>query len=112
MLEQDYVYNARIVNVVDGDTVDMLVDLGFHTYIKDRFRLSGIDTAEVNSTDAAERKLAQDAKAWMANYLNKDVVIKSTKKDKYGRYLAYIYKDSEVSLNDQMLSLGLAKVYS
>lgn len=112
MLEQNYIYNARIINVVDGDTVDMLVDLGFHTYIKDRFRLSGINTAEMNSTDAVERKLAQDAKEWMMSFLNKDVVIKSMKKDKYGRYLAYIYKDSEISLNDQMLSLGLAKVYS
>lgn len=112
MLEQNYVYNARIVNVVDGDTIDMLVDLGFHTYIKDRFRLSGINTAEMNSTDAVERKLAQDAKQWMMSFLNKDVVIKSMKKDKYGRYLAYIYKDSDISLNDQMLSLGLAKVYS
>ena len=111
MLEQDYVYNARIVNVVDGDTVDMLVDLGFHTYIKDRFRLSDINTAELTSTDAAERKLAQEAKAWMANYLNKDVVIQSTKKDKYGRYLARIYVGTEVSLNQQLLDAGLAKKY-
>lgn len=112
MLQQNYIYNARIVNVVDGDTVDMLVDLGFHTYIKDRFRLSIIDTAEMNSSDAAERKLAQDAKTWMINYLNKDVVIKSTKKDKYGRYLAEIYADSDISLNQQLLDLGLAKLYS
>lgn len=112
MLEQNYIYNARIVNVVDGDTVDMLVDLGFHTYIKDRFRLSDIDTAELTSTDAVQRKLAQDAKAWMMNFLNKDVVIQSTKKDKYGRYLAHIYCGSDVSLNKQLLDAGLAKIYS
>lgn len=112
MLTRDYIYTAKIINIVDGDTVDMIVDLGFGTYVKDRFRLARIDTAELNSKDQAERILAQDAKNWLLHVLNKEVIFKSIKKDKYGRYLAelYLLNESE-SLNQQLLDLGLAKLY-
>ena len=112
MLQKDYIYTAKIINIVDGDTVDMIVDLGFSTYVKDRFRLARINTAEMNSKDEAERQLAQDAKNWMLHTLNKEVIFKSIKKDKYGRYLAELFlADQEVSLNQQLLDLNLAKLY-
>lgn len=111
MLKQEYVYNAKIVNVVDGDTVDMIVDLGFNVFKKDRFRLSRIDTPELNSKIEDERVLAKEAKAFMLNYLNKDVVIESFKKDKYGRYLAEIYTEACTSINQLLVDNGLAKIY-
>ena len=112
MLIREYIYTAKITNVVDGDTVDMIVDLGFNTYVKERFRLARIDTAEINSKIEDERVLAQDAKSWMSNFLNKEVIFKSVKKDKYGRYLAELFLPNEdTSLNQQLLNLGLAKLY-
>lgn len=112
MLQKEYIYTAKIINIVDGDTVDMIVDLGFNTYVKDRFRLARIDTAEINSKDEAERQLAQDAKNWMLHVLNKEVIFKSIKKDKYGRYLAELFLlDQDTSLNQQLLDLKLAKLY-
>ena len=112
MLNHQYVYKAKIINVVDGDTVDMIVDLGFYTFIKERFRLSHIDTPELNSPDAEERKKAVEAKNFMSQYNNQDVLIKSSKKDKYGRFLAEIYQlNSTTSINDSLVSNNLAKIW-
>ena len=112
MIKTDYIYNAKITNVVDGDTVDMTVGLGFNTYINERFRLAHIDTAELNSSDPELRKLATDAKLFMIAYMNLDVTIKSYKKDKYGRFLAEIYLPGDTeSLNTKLLNAGLAKPY-
>jgi len=113
MIKHEYVYQGTILNVVDGDTVDMQIDLGFNTSVKERFRLTGINSAEMNSKVEEEKKLATEAKAWMAQHVFSSVVIKSTKKDKYGRYLAEIFLKSDLSesLNSKLVSLGLAKKY-
>jgi micrococcal nuclease len=112
MLTKDYVYVGKIIKIVDGDTVDILVDLGFHTYLQDRFRLAKINTAEINSKIEDEKILAQNAKAWMDKHLGKDVIFKSIKRDKYGRYLAELFLINEnTSLNQQLLDSGLAKPY-
>lgn len=112
MLKQEYIYNALITNVVDGDTVDLMVDLGFGTHRQDRFRLARINTAELNSKIEDEKKLAQDAKNWMMAFLNQKVIFKSMRKDKYGRYLAELYlPDQTVSLNQRLINSGLAQLY-
>jgi micrococcal nuclease len=112
MLNKEYVYTGKIIKVVDGDTVDIMVDLGFHTFIESRFRLARIDTAEIKSKFEDQRVLAQDAKNWMSNFLNKEVIFKSIKKDKYGRYIVELFLLNEsISLNQQLLDLGLAKLY-
>jgi micrococcal nuclease len=71
-----YVYNAKIINVVDGDTVDAIVDLGFHVQATIRFRLAGVDTAEMHSKVESERVIAKSAKDFLIKQiLDKDVRI-------------------------------------
>ncbi len=112
MIQPNYTYFAKLVNVVDGDTVDLLVDLGFYVNIRERFRLSFINTPELNSIDQMERLIAIEAKNFILQYLNMAVRIKSTKKDKYGRFLAEIFVEGETtSLNQQLLDLELASPY-
>lgn len=108
-----YTYKAIVTNIVDGDTVDATLDLGFHVYTKMRFRLNGIDTPEMNSKDEAIRALAKDAKGFLTdNLLNKEVIIIQYKTDKYGRWLADILESSNSpTINEQLVQLGLAKRY-
>jgi micrococcal nuclease len=113
MTNYEYIYKAKVVNVVDGDTVDMQVDLGFYTFVKERFRLARIDTPELNSAVPEERDKAKQAKEYMMQYLDKNVIIKSFKKDKYGRFLAEIYTDinDPISVNDTLIQKGLATIW-
>jgi micrococcal nuclease len=111
-LKTSYNYKATITNVVDGDTVDALVDLGFTVFVQIRFRLNGIDTPELNSKVQEERKLALEAKQFVIDKcLNKKVMIQSHKTDKYGRWLADIYVDN-YNLNQQLLDEQLAIPYN
>ena len=110
-MKNEYLYNALITNVVDGDTVDARVDLGFSIYTEMRLRLYGIDTPELNSKILDERLAAQDAKRFVETMcLNQTVLLRTYKKDKYGRYLADIII-GESTVNQMLLIEGLAKVY-
>lgn len=109
-----HIYSAKVLKVIDGDTIDTDLDLGFRIHTNVRFRLNGIDTPELNQSDATLKLKAQQAKQFLEEQiLGKDVVIMSHKTDKYGRWLA------DVSLvgfdcptiNDQLITLGLAKKY-
>jgi micrococcal nuclease len=89
-----HIYQARIVEVVDGDTFDLMIDLGFNTFTKQRMRLYGIDAPEMRSQ--AGRQLAYDLSMVYANAFN--VIVQSVEaskskqfRDKYGRFLAIIY---------------------
>ncbi len=111
-----YEYRATVVRVVDGDTVDLQIDLGLETYRATRARLASINTAELTSSDPAQRQLAQRAKDWLSAKLPVGIVLTvSTFKDrreKYGRYLVMIRLDrEEVSINAQMVSNELAIPY-
>lgn len=101
-----YTYYTKIDKVVDGDTVDVFIDLGFSVWHKERIRLSGIDTAEKNTA------FGKALKTYMISLLEgKLVKLEVSKPDKYGRYLGKIYLDSEESINDQLIKFGLAKPY-
>lgn len=101
-----YTYFTKIDKVVDGDTVDVFIDLGFSVWHKERIRLSGIDTAEKNTEfGKATKQLLIDT------IEGKLVRLEVSKPDKYGRYLGKIYLGSEESINDQMIRLGIAKPY-
>ena len=101
-----YTYYTKIDRVVDGDTVDVFIDLGFSVWHKERIRLAGIDTAEKNTAfGKATKKLLIDTLE------GKLVKLEVSKPDKYGRYLGIIYLASDVSINDQMIAKGLAKGY-
>lgn len=108
-----YRYNAKIIKVIDGDTVDAMVDLGFSIYTQVRFRLYGLDTPEKNDEDPEARKLAMSAAAFVSDtILNKVVTIESVNKDKYGRWLAKVFmKPEQPTLNEQLITLGHAKAY-
>lgn len=115
-----YVYNAVVVKVVDGDTIDCNIDLGFHTWVCKRVRLLGIDTPELNSTDQAQREAAKEAKEELIENLEGREIILETKldrSDKYGRVLGAIYfeledaGDFEKSYNSILIDQGFAVKY-
>jgi micrococcal nuclease len=120
-----YIYKAELIRVVDGDTVDLVIDLGFDTQRKERFRLYGIDAPEMNTAAGKE------AKAWLigilgpygAIYVQTIQLSTKAKRDKYGRFLAVLYDDlgdidanramktpvSPASINAKMITEGHAK---
>lgn len=112
-MQPNYLYNATITNVVDGDTVDALVDLGFSFFSKMRFRLYGIDTPEKNDKSPTVRALGNDASEYLKKTLtDKRVTVQSVEKDKYGRWLAKITLAPDAqTINEQMITLGYAKAY-
>lgn len=100
-------YNAIVDYVVDGDTVDLSIDLGFDIWHKTRVRLTGIDTPE------KWFDYGKVVKAYTAEQLEfKQVQISTTKADKYGRYLVEIFVDGiEGSFNKHLIEQGMAKGY-
>ncbi len=111
MKKTNYIFNAKVINVVDGDTIDVSIDLGFSIHSHQRVRLAGIDTAELNSPDSEKRGLAQRAKLYLQNsILDRDVVIETYKVDKYGRYLADVFLNGECT-NQKLLDENLAVYY-
>jgi micrococcal nuclease len=110
-------YVRKVENVVDGDTIDVLIDLGFDILFSSRVRLAGIDTPESRTSDKAEKALGLESKEYLKKFLKdaKTVVIKTEKMDsseKYGRILGWIYVNEDtVSVNDHMINDGYAWGY-
>ena len=110
-----YKYKAKLVRVVDGDTADVMIDLGFDTWVKARLRFKGVDTWEKRTRDKAEKIKGLAATAFTATYLelnDGNFTIQSYGKGKYGRVLAEIFIDGEdKSLNQLLIENGHAYVY-
>ncbi len=113
-----YEYFVREVkSVVDGDTIDVIIDLGFDILFSSRVRLAGIDTPESRTTDKAEKALGLEAKEYLKKQLKdaKSVVIRTEKMDsseKYGRILGWVYINGESeSVNNKMINDGYAWGY-
>ena len=109
-------YSAKLVRVVDGDTCDALIDLGFDTWVKKRIRFKGVDTWECRTRDKEEKVKGLAAKAFTKDLLkNSDegkFVLKSYGVGKYGRVLADLFvKGHEKSINDLLLENGHAYEY-
>ncbi len=110
-------YVKKVTKVVDGDTIDVEIDLGFDISFSSRVRLAGIDTPESRTTDKMEKALGLEAKAYLKNQIEsaKTVVIKTEKMDsseKYGRILGWLFLDgSSVSMNEKMIEDGHAWGY-
>lgn len=110
-------YVRKVENVVDGDTIDVLIDLGFDILFQSRVRLSGIDTPESRTKDLKEKTLGLESKEYLKKFLKdaKSVVIKTEKMDsseKYGRILGWLYVNGDtVSVNDHMINDGYAWGY-
>ena len=117
-------YNFRVTEinrVLDGDTIDVTIDLGFDLYKKERVRIAGVDTPEKRTRDLEEKALGLDATAWMKEKLDgaikgdDELTIRTELKGgvgKYGRLLGWLYVgDSDLSLNEQMITEGYAWEY-
>tara|TARA_R100001463_G_scaffold132256_1_gene192792 strand:- start:2005 stop:2442 length:438 start_codon:yes stop_codon:yes gene_type:complete len=117
-------YNFRvteIVKVLDGDTIDVIIDLGFDLYKKERVRIAGVDTPEKRTRDLEEKKLGQDATDWLTGELDgaisgEDDLVIRTELDggvgKYGRLLGWLYIGDETeSINERMIQEGYAWEY-
>ena len=118
MDKDPYIYRVKkVIKVVDGDTIDADIDLGFDISLTKRVRLSGVDTPESRTTDLKEKKLGLESKEWLKHKLEfaKDVLIKTELPDsteKYGRILGNLYVNNEsLSLNQKMIDEGYALAY-
>jgi len=107
----------EVKTVVDGDTIDVVIDLGFDILFASRVRLAGIDTPESRTTDKAEKILGLEAKEYLKKQLKdaKSVVIRTEKmnsSEKYGRILGWVYINGESeSVNNKMINDGYAWGY-
>ena len=107
----------EVKTVVDGDTIDVVIDLGFDILFASRVRLAGIDTPESRTTDKAEKVLGLEAKEYLKKQLKdaKSVVIRTEKmnsSEKYGRILGWVYINGESeSVNNKMINDGYAWGY-
>jgi endonuclease YncB( thermonuclease family) len=109
-----YEYEIReVTKVVDGDTIDVVFDVGFSMFRKERIRLNGIDTPESVTSDVTEKKLGLESKQFLQMWLSRQTKIraKTTKDDKYGRILAEVYGDDGVCVNRLMVEKGYAWDY-
>ncbi len=116
-----YIYRAKLDRVVDGDTIDAMIDVGFNIWVKKRIRYKGIDTWESRTRDLDEKKLGLAAKARNKELLEKVSEkpgyfrLKSYGVGKYGRVLGEIFiqdaKGKQYSINETLISEGHAYVY-
>jgi len=113
-----YEYRVKkVLKVVDGDTIDVDIDLGFNISYYQRVRLAGIDTPESRTTDKKEKALGLEVKDRLKKAIDAatDVVIKTEKPDsseKYGRILGWVYLDNnKVSINQTLIDEGYAWAY-
>ena len=125
MDKDPYIYRIKsVLKVVDGDTIDAAIDLGFDISLTKRIRLAGVDTPESRTTDANEKKLGLEVKEWLKKKLEgqTDVIVKTELPDsteKYGRILGHLFiGDAEVSavnkkksVNQIMIDEGYAWEY-
>lgn len=102
-----------VERVIDGDTIDLVLDLGFALRLKQRMRLLGIDTPEIASKDIGDRERARAAREFAAAWCARQeaIVAETTKDEKYGRILGDLVGDS-TRLTEELLSARLAKRYT
>ena len=112
---------TEINRVVDGDTIDVTIDLGFDLFKKERVRVAGVDTPEKRTRNLEEKELGIHATNWLKKQLedtiagDEELIIRTELKGgvgKYGRLLGWLYVgDDEVSLNEKMITEGYAWAY-
>ena len=114
-------YKLKVTRVVDGDTVDGLIDLGFNTFVKKRIRLYGINAPETRTRDAEEKKKGIECKKRLSDIIQdqeNEVILKSHGVGKFGRCLgelSYMAEDEEgeyeVNINQSLVNEKLAEEY-
>jgi micrococcal nuclease len=111
-----YQYKIKKINrVIDGDTIDVDIDLGFSVTLSHRVRLKDIDAAETRTKDIQEKAEGINARLWLEKELAREGewIIETHKEDKYGRILGTLYfVGDSITLNERMLNEGIAKPYT
>ena len=112
---------TEINRVVDGDTIDVTIDLGFDLFKKERVRVAGVDTPEKRTRNLEEKELGIHATNWLKKQLedtiagDEELIIRTELKGgvgKYGRLLGWLYiGDNNISINEQMIDEGYAWSY-
>lgn len=105
----------KIKKIIDGDTLDIEIDLGFNIVITQRVRLAGINAPETKTANLEEKVQGLESKKWLEEKLNttKLMHIKTEKDDKYGRILGWIYiGDDTIPVNNHMINEEYAKLYN
>ena len=106
-----YNYKATLIKCVDGDTVDLMVDLGFDMWHKIRVRLAGINTPESRTRDLKEKALGLEAKEFTQNFLKgKEIIVHTNKQGKFGRFLANLTVGGH-DLAEALIEANLAREY-
>ncbi len=109
-----YHYNADLIRIIDGDTVDCWIDLGFDIRIKERVRLAGIDAPETRTRDLEEKKKGLESKKWLEDNLEPSFILATTtynRTGKYGRTIGNLILKDGTNINEKMLQEGFAIVY-
>ena len=112
---EPYIYNARLIRVVDGDTADAWIDCGFNISVKKRIRFMGVDSWECRTRNLEEKALGLKAKAYTKEMLERNegnFLVKSHGVGKYGRLLGELFVEGEeTSLNELLKENGHAYEY-
>ena len=111
-----HIYSAKLVRVVDGDTADAMIDLGFNVWVKNRIRFMGVDAWESRTRNLEEKEKGLAAKAYVKDLLeNSDegkFLLKSHGVGKYGRVLGELFvKGNDTSVNELLKENGHASEY-
>jgi micrococcal nuclease len=112
----DYIYKIHVVRVVDGDTIDAIVELGFDITINKRIRLHGIDAPETRTRDKAEKIRGKKSKEYLEHLCEKQhnvLYLKSIDRGKYGRCVGILFEQDfdDYSINELMIREGHATEY-
>jgi len=114
-MEPGYRYRAKVGRVVDGDTIDAVIDLGFYVKITERLRLEGLDTPEIHRVPHASQEYLKgiEARTYVEKRLAQNgnrMLVETGKRGKWRRWIATIYlADSPKSLNEELIEKGLAR---
>lgn len=111
LMDKRFHYSAKLAKVVDGDTIDVVVDLGFKLSMHMRLRLARLNAPEVRGE---EKKAGLETKRQLKENITKNLIISTHKTGKYGRYVAEVWagkNDRWVNVNDWLLETGLASPY-
>lgn len=112
-----YQYKIKTIQkIVDGDTVDIDIDLGFGITVSQRIRLKGLNAAETKTLDLTEKSKGLAAKEWLKKELSREgewiIETFKDKEDKYGRILGVLYRANDpITINQKMLNEGMASQY-
>lgn len=108
-----YEYNAKLIRVIDGDTIDAIIDLGFNVWVEKRIRLYGIDAPESRTRDLEEKKKGIESKKRLQELIEENkgtFILKSHGVGKYGRCLGTLIIEGS-NLNEKLVLEGYAKEY-